>query len=164
MSATPDVTITPARTGPDFDVARVLFSQYAREMALNLPSQTFEQELVKLPGDYKPPRGELLLAYVNGLPAGCCALRPFFGDEHVDAAEMKRLYVNPVFRRFGIGQQLARRMLDIARAAGYRTVLLDTISKMQAARALYAELGFHETAPYAPEPIADACYLKADLD
>ena len=42
-------------------------------------------------------------------------------------------------------------------------VLLDTLDEMEAARELYASLGFEEVAPYYFNPIAGAHYLKADL-
>jgi ribosomal protein S18 acetylase RimI-like enzyme len=116
-----------------------------------------------LPGEYAPPRGALLLATLDGVVAGCCALRPLDSVDDPNAAEMKRLYVRKAFRGFGLGRQLAERCLDAARAAGYACVLLDTLSDMEAARALYEELGFQEIPPYYHNPIAGAHYLKVDL-
>jgi ribosomal protein S18 acetylase RimI-like enzyme len=58
---------------------------------------------------------------------------------------------------------LAESILDAAREAGYASVLLDTLDEMEAARALYQELGFEEIPPYYHNPIAGAHYLKADL-
>jgi len=54
-------------------------------------------------------------------------------------------------------------VLDAARMAGYHCVLLDTLNDMEAARALYAELGFVDIPPYYHNPISGAHYLKADL-
>jgi ribosomal protein S18 acetylase RimI-like enzyme len=76
---------------------------------------------------------------------------------------MKRLYVRPAFRGQGLGRLLAERILDAARQAGYACVLLDTLSDMEAARALYEDLGFEEVPPYYHNPIAGAHYLKAQL-
>ena len=42
-------------------------------------------------------------------------------------------------------------------------MLLDTLDDMEAARELYASLGFEEIPPYYFNPIAGAHYLKADL-
>jgi len=47
--------------------------------------------------------------------------------------------------------------------AGYHSVLLDTLSDMESARALYAELGFSDIPPYYYNPIPGAHYLKVDL-
>ena len=107
--------------------------------------------------------GLLLLALVEGSVAGCCALRPLDSSDYPNAAEMKRLYVRKAFRGFGLGRRLAEATLDAARQAGYASVLLDTLSDMEAARALYEELGFEEIPPYYHNPIAGAHYLKVDL-
>ena len=39
----------------------------------------------------------------------------------------------------------------------------DTLDDMEAARALYTELGFGEIPPYYHSPVAGAHYLKADI-
>mgnify|MGYP003339402574 FL=1 len=104
------------------------------------------------------------MAWVDGELAGCCALRPLDEVDVVNAAEMKRLYVRPAFRRFGLGRLLAEAVLDAARQKGYSSVLLDTLDDMEAARALYEELGFIEIPPYYHNPIAGSHYLRVDLD
>ena len=91
------------------------------------------------------------------------AYRPFPDSDYPDACEMKRLYVRPAFRRFGLGRLLADALLDHAQQAGYSTVLLDTLDDMEAARELYVTLGFTEIPPYYYNPIPGAHYLKADL-
>jgi putative acetyltransferase len=142
---------------------RAIFLEYASELRVDLCFQDFEEELAQLPGDYAPPRGTLLLVLVDGEIAGCCALRPLDCVDYPNAAEMKRLYVRKPFRRFGLGRQLAEAALDAARAEGYYCVLLDTLDDMEAARALYADLGFQEIDPYYHNPLAGAHYLKVDL-
>jgi len=77
---------------------------------------------------------------------------------------MKRLYVPRAFRRFGLGRLLAQQLIDLAMQAGYSTLLLDTLDDMEAARGLYASLGFEEIPPYYYNPIPGAHYLKVDLD
>jgi len=47
--------------------------------------------------------------------------------------------------------------------AGYHHVLLDTLTGMESARALYKDLNFAEIPPYYHNPIAGAHCLKADL-
>ena len=157
------VALAPASTPSDIDQAAELFREYADSLGLDLSFQNFDAELATLPGDYAAPRGVLLLAYVDEALAGCCALRPLDNADIANAAEMKRLYVRKAFRGFGLGRQLAEATLDAARQAGYASVLLDTLDDMEAARNLYTDLGFAETAPYYYNPIAGAHYLKADL-
>jgi ribosomal protein S18 acetylase RimI-like enzyme len=76
---------------------------------------------------------------------------------------MKRLFVRPAFRRFGLGRVIAQALLDEAQRAGYSEVLLDTLDDMEAARELYASLGFEEIPPYYYNPIPGAHYLRAML-
>ncbi|MBV2163435.1 MAG: GNAT family N-acetyltransferase [Comamonas sp.] len=144
-------------------IAGELFQEYAVDLDIDLGFQGFDEEVATLPGDYAPPRGALLLAWVDGSPAGCCALRPLDTSDYPNAAEMKRLYVRKAFRGFGLGRHLAEATLDAARQAGYASVLLDTLDDMEAARALYAELGFEEIPPYYHNPVVGAHYLKTDI-
>jgi len=76
---------------------------------------------------------------------------------------MKRLYVRPAFRRFGLGRQMAQALIDYAVQAGYSSLLLDTLDEMEAARGLYLSLGFEEIPPYYFNPNPGAHYLKVDL-
>ena len=140
-----------------------VFREYALALGVDLYFQDFNAELANLPGDYRAPRGGLFTALVDGQLAGCCALRPLDTADYPNACEMKRLYVRPAFRNLGLGRQLVEVTLDSARAAGYDCILLDTLSEMEAARALYADLGFEEIPPYYHNPIAGAHYLKARL-
>jgi len=162
-ATSPLVELTTPREPHEIELVREIFEEYASGLGVDLCFQQFDEELAGLPGDYAAPRGALLLAYVDGAVAGCVALRPLDGVDYANAAEMKRLYVRKAFRGFGLGRQLAERVLDAARAAGYDCVLLDTLDDMEAARALYEELGFEEIPPYYHNPIAGAHYLKADL-
>ncbi len=145
------------------DDVRALFREYQQSLGVDLCFQNFEQELDELPGEYALPQGALLLASIDGEAAGCCALRPLVNTDHVNACEMKRLFVRRAFRGFGLGRQLAERIMDLARQAGYDCVLLDTLDDMESARALYEDLGFVEIAPYYHNPLAGAHYLKAML-
>jgi GNAT superfamily N-acetyltransferase len=159
----PEVRIIPAHDADHMEAARSLFRGYADTLGVDLSFQDFDAELAALPGDYQAPGGALLLAQVDGEWAGCCALRPIHDTGFTDAAEMKRLYVRSVFRGFGLGRQLAERILETAVQLGYARVLLDTLDDMEAARALYADLDFHEIPPYYDNPLPGAHYLMVDL-
>ncbi len=154
--------ITPVTPG-QLDATRQILAEYAEQLGIDLCFQNFDAELANLPGDYGAPGGALLLALVDGEVAGCCGLRALDSVDYPNAAEMKRLYVRKAFRRFGLGRQIAEAVLDLARAAGYHCVLLDTLDDMEAARALYTDLGFTDIPPYYHNPIAGAHYLKVDL-
>ena len=118
---------------------------------------------MSLPGEYTEPRGCLLLAWVDGELAGCCALRPLDTTDFANAAEMKRLYVRANFRGLGIGRFLSEEIMETARRIGYSCILLDTLDDMEAARALYEDLGFEEIPPYYHNPHAGSHYLKVEI-
>ena len=158
------VTIRDVHSPQELQAVHALFAEYADSLSFDLRFQNFDDEMAALPGEYIDPRGALLLALVDGVVAGCCALRPLDTADYSNAAEMKRLYVRKAFRGFGLGRQLVEATLDAARRAGYASVLLDTLDDMESARALYTELGFEEIPPYYHNPIAGAHYLKADID
>ncbi|HEX6364307.1 MAG TPA: GNAT family N-acetyltransferase, partial [Albitalea sp.] len=140
----PEIRLVYPDTPELIAATREIFREYAHSLDVDLCFQNFEAELASLPGDYAPPGGHLLLAFVDGALAGCGALRPMPDTDYANACEMKRLYVRPAFRRFGLGRVVAQALLDEAQQLGYSEVLLDTLDDMEAARGLYASLGFEE--------------------
>lgn len=159
----PQISLVAASGAAQLGLARELIDEYARGLGVDLCFQGLEAELAGLPGEYAEPAGTLLLALVDGMPAGCVAMRPLPEVDHANACEMKRLYVRRAFRRFGLGRLLAQRLMDLALRSGYSCMLLDTLDEMEAARGLYTSLGFEEIPPYYFNPISGAHYLKADL-
>lgn len=164
MADGPHIELQLAEGPALVDVARTLFREYAEALGVDLAFQAFDAELAELPGEYAPPGGALLVALVDGQPAGCGALRALHDADYPNACEMKRLFVRRAFRRFGLGRLMAQALMDLATQAGYGTLLLDTLDDMEAARGLYASLGFVEIPPYYYNPIPGAHYLKVDLD
>jgi GNAT superfamily N-acetyltransferase len=111
----------------------------------------FEDELATLPGAYGPPQGQLLLAMVEGAPAGCVALR----EIDRTACEMKRMFVYTQHHGRGVGLALAREVIVQARTLGYRQMRLDTSIRQHQAIGLYQRLGFElMAAPYYEVPAA----------
>lgn len=159
----PDIRLQAPDSPALLDATRELFREYAEALQVDLCFQNFEAELAWLPGDYAAPQGIVLLAFVDEQLAGCGAFRPLPDVDYANACEMKRLYVRRAFRRFGLGRLLAQALIDAATQAGYSAMLLDTLDEMEAARGLYAVLGFEEVPPYYYNPLPGARYLKVDL-
>ena len=153
------LTIVPAVADDDIERVRELFVEYQRALGVDLGYQGFDDELAGLPGDYGPPRGALFLCLDESRPAGCVAMRPL-GE---DLCEMKRLYLRASLRGRGAGRLLAERVIDQARAIGYRAMRLDSLPTMKEAIALYESLGFTRIAPYYPSPVAGTVYMEREL-
>jgi putative acetyltransferase len=143
----------------ELDTARELVEEYVESLGIDLGFQNIEQELADFPGEYGPPGGRIVLALVDGEPAGCVAVRRFEGN----CCEMKRLYVRPAFRGQGLGRALALGAIEAARELGYERMRLDTQPDMEAARTLYRRLGFREIEPYRFNPTPGTAFMELGL-
>jgi ribosomal protein S18 acetylase RimI-like enzyme len=76
---------------------------------------------------------------------------------------MKRLYVRPDTRGLGIGAELVKRIIDLARSKGYRSMRLDTLPSMKSAVSLYRLAGFKEIPAYIYNPIPGALFMEKNL-
>jgi putative acetyltransferase len=151
-------TIREAQTAADIAQVRELFLEYQSTLGVDLCFQGFAEELASLPGDYARPAGRLLLVSNETSVVGVVALRPISTD-----CEMKRLYVRASGRGAGLGRLLTEALVQEARFAGYRRVLLDTLPTMAEAQALYRSMGFVEIPAYCHNPIAGTRYMALDL-
>ena len=151
--------ITQARWPDDHAVVEALFREYVGTLTEDIAFQNVDAELAGLPGKYARPGGAVLIAREDEAVAGGVAYRMF----EPGVCEMKRLYVRPSFRGRGLARDLANELIEDARARGYRTMLLDTLASMQAARALYRDLGFAPVEPYYDNPLPGTMYMALDL-
>jgi ribosomal protein S18 acetylase RimI-like enzyme len=153
--------ISPVRTADDLASTIALFRAYAASLEIDLSYQGFEEEMETMPGRYAPPAGELLLARdCSGAPVGCVALRPI--EPHA-CCEMKRLYVSPEGRGFGLGERLVAAVVRMAERIGYHEMRLDTLPSMTGAIALYRKLGFESIGPYYDTPVAGTIFMSRSL-
>lgn len=156
----PTITITHAVTPEHVKFFRYLASELIDGYGFDLSFQGVREELANLPGDYAAPEGALVLAFVNGIAAGCVAMRPL-GE---GICEMKRLYVRPDYRALHIGRILCQELLNTARERGYTAMRLDTRREMMhTAIKLYASLGFYEIPSYNDAPFHDMYYMECTL-
>lgn len=152
-------TVIEVETAEQVETARALFREYETFLGENLCFQGFEAELAGLPGKYARPNGVLLLASEVGQVIGCGALRQLEGA----TCEMKRLYVRPGFRGWGVGKILAKRLIAEAVQLGYSSMVLDTLERLTAAIKLYESLGFARVEGYYPNPLPGVVYLRLEL-
>jgi putative acetyltransferase len=136
---------------------KTLFSEYASELGEDLCFQSFDEELANPFKKYGSPYGALIIAYWNDEPEGCIALQKVSGDS---VCEMKRLYVRPAYRKYRIGQALVTALLEEATNLGYRSMVLDTLERLQPAIKLYQKYGFTETTAYYDNPLPGVVYME----
>ncbi len=152
--------IDQAETFEQIETVRSLFREYETWLGLDLCFQGFEEEMRNLPGWYSPPDGRLFLASLDEEPAGCVGMRKL--DDGI--CEMKRLYLRSVARGRGIGNALLEKLIDEARAAGYKKMRLDTHPpKMGKAVSLYESHGFLAIEPYYHNPHEGVLFMELAL-
>jgi GNAT superfamily N-acetyltransferase len=112
-----------------------------------------DQPLVALHPDIK-----FTLLILDGTPVGCVGLQPV-GPA---LGEIKRMYVAPTARGWGLSRILLDAVESQARSAGLACLRLETGTKQAEAIALYTNHGYRPTPPYPPfehEP-ASLCFAK----
>ena len=77
--------------------------------------------------------------------------------------EMKRLYVKTKYRGMNLGETLITEIILHAKKAGYKEMVLDTITPLKSAIYLYQKLGFKECKPYYHNPMSDVLYFSKKL-
>ena len=101
----------------------------------------------------------VLLAYGDGQPVGCAGLKRYSDAD----AEVKRVWVEPTYRRRGIANALMDQIEEKARKLGYRRVMLQTRPIMPDAVGLYTKRGYALIPNYPPYDRLEGavCYAKA---
>ncbi|MGP8072950.1 MAG: GNAT family N-acetyltransferase [Thermoplasmata archaeon] len=164
----PDTIIRSVDWSLDFDIVRRLFREYRQWIADHRDPTTsgnsvgldsIDQQITELPGAYGPPRGEVLLAFMKGVPVACEALR----ELEPKVGEIKRLYIRADHRGVEFGLRLISGILSRARELGYERIRVDAHSTMTAAIQFYKELGFRPIPAYWPHPTPGALFFEVNL-
>ena len=141
----------------DHPVAHYLVEQVQQEYVQRYGGR---DEAVVEPGEFLPPRGIFLVVEIDGVPAGCGAWRSLSPG----VAEIKRVYVEPAFRRRGLAQVIVAALEDGTARSGHRSVVLNTGQQQPEALALYRDLGYEAVSGYGIYACApDAVFLGKDL-
>lgn len=92
--------------------------------------------------DFKPGRENAWIAELDGIRVGCvyCCER----DDRT--AQLRILLVEPEARGLNLGSQLVDLVIEFARNAGYRSLMLWTNDILVSARRIYQAAGFRLTA------------------
>ncbi|GDX41307.1 hypothetical protein LBMAG21_15990 [Armatimonadota bacterium] len=139
--------------------AQFLIRRLCDELAVmyDTPSEEVEWYFQEI----KPvERGVFAVAFSEGEPIGCGAIRPYIEDAQV--AEVKRVYVEPLWRKRGVARLVMLALEVEAQNLGYRKMQLETGNIQVAAIRLYESLGYQHCTcfgHYANDPLS-VCFEK----
>lgn len=103
---------------------------------------------------------EVVLAYHNGQPVGCGAIKKYSETE----AEVKRMYVHPDFRGQGIAKKMLHELEKWASESGFSTCILETGKRQAEAISLYQSYGYSIMANYGQyQNVANSICMKKVL-
>ncbi|MEU3252781.1 helix-turn-helix domain-containing GNAT family N-acetyltransferase [Streptomyces sp. NPDC006997] len=135
------ITVRPVDAA-DAD-ARACLDAYAAEIDARFPEGFDRSDLVRA-AEVSGAAGAFLVAYEEGAPVGCGALRLLAAD----VGEIKHVWVAPTARRLGLARRILGELEREAGARGLDVVRLDTHATLTEARAMYAACGYREIPAY----------------
>jgi DNA-binding MarR family transcriptional regulator len=108
------------------------------------------------PHELTPPAGCMLVAYLHGEPIACGAVKHLPGGP----TDIKRMWVSPAARGFGLGRRMLDELEQLARDAGASVARLETNRVLTEAIALYTSVGYREVPAFNNEPFAHHWFEK----
>jgi GNAT superfamily N-acetyltransferase len=91
-------------------------------------------------GEFEPPAGTFLVAYVAGEAVGCAGWRGH--GESGEVAELKRMYTAPAARGRGVARRVLAAVEQSARDQGRKRMVLECGDKQPEAIAMYRSSGY----------------------
>ncbi|MEL4455278.1 GNAT family N-acetyltransferase [Lutimonas vermicola] len=107
------------------------------------PKEAVEKDIQQI-SKFQPPHGQLLIAIFEGKICGLGSLKSI----NSEIGEIKRMFVDPNFRRIGAGRAILEGLIEESRKAGYKKVRLDSPKFMETAHSLYRSFGFRDIEAY----------------
>ena len=154
------VEIRDAKLPQDIDIVRQLWIDYLTwgndkmQMLYGVhphnPEEAVREDIRKI-DKFLSPNGRLILAFIDEKACGIGCLKSI--NEKI--GEIKRMYVNPSFRKIGAGRAILQALINAAKEVGYKKVRLDSPKFMEAAHSLYRSFGFREIPVYDEVEIAE---------
>lgn len=107
------------------------------------PTEAVEQDVQQI-NKFQPPYGQFIIAVYESEICGLGSLKSI----NSEIGEIKRMYVDPSFRRIGAGRAILEGLIVESKKAGYKRVRLDSPKFMKAAHSLYRSFGFRDIEAY----------------
>ena len=141
----------------DSPAAQSCLEQYFKELAERFevgfdPARSNSASVAEM----TPPAGFFMVAWLDGQPAGCGALKV----SDALTGEIKRMWTSQSSRGLGIARKVLRSLEEKAREVGLARLHLETNRTLTEAQALYRREGYEEVAPFNSEPYAHHWFEK----
>lgn len=160
MNTNSPIEIREAKLPDDIDHIKQLWTDYLtwgnNKMQLlygvhpHNPEEVVREDIKNI-DKFQPPNGRLILAFIDNKACGIGCIKSINGE----IGEIKRMYVDPSFRKIGAGRAILQFLLDAAKETGYKKVRLDSPKFMKAAHSLYRSFGFEPIPAYPEVEIPD---------
>ncbi|MER6243267.1 bifunctional helix-turn-helix transcriptional regulator/GNAT family N-acetyltransferase [Streptomyces griseorubiginosus] len=147
--------ITVTRVDGAAPDARACLDAYAADIDARFPEGFDPSDLVR-PEEVSGDAGAFLVAYEEGRPVGCGALRRL----EPGIGELRHVWVHPDARRLGLARRLLAALETEATTRGLTTLRLDTHASLTEARAMYRACGYTEIPPYSEHVYGDHWFEK----
>ncbi|WP_372797850.1 GNAT family N-acetyltransferase [Litorivivens sp.] len=140
MPSTP-VTISQICSDDDAAIGGIIRKVGAEFGAVGEGFGPGDAEVSAMSRHYLPEDGSCyLVAKLNGHVVGGGGIAPFNSDKGI--CELRKLFLLPESRGYGIGRSLLEQCLDFAVLTGYSACYLDSLRSMETAIKLYERFGF----------------------
>jgi putative acetyltransferase len=143
---------------PDSVEALSLIRQLDEDLRQRYPEMPVQLIHGLHPSDLADPEFTFLIARRNGRGVACGALRTL----EPGVGEVKRMFVVPGFRGYGIARRILAALESRARELGHATVRLETGQGQPEAISLYKSSGYREIAAFGEyaDNVFSVCFEK----
>src|SRR4051794_16678048 len=139
--------------------ARACLDAYAADIVARFPEGFDKSDLVG-PEEVSGAAGAFFVAYEEGRPVGCGALRRL----KPRVGEIRHVWVHPDARRLGLARRILAALETEAAARRLAVLRLDTHASLTEARTMYRACGYTEIPPYADHVYGDYWFEKRLTD
>jgi len=141
MDENPEIFLRSA-SNEDCERVQALVFGVLREYGLEPDLKGTDRDIADIEAHYTQRGGIFeLIEDAQGNLLGTCGLYPISAE----MVELRKMYFARGLRGRGVGKQTLQRMIEKARALGYKRLYLETASVLKEAVALYEKFGFVPT-------------------
>ncbi|NNE88466.1 MAG: GNAT family N-acetyltransferase [Silicimonas sp.] len=135
---------------------RIVCGHLKKDFDVSMPPSEPTSNMMATPEKFVLPQGRGFVAEHDGMLMGMIFLKP----QRPPKFEIKRLYLRTEARGLGVGKQLVRHVIAVARSLGASDLYLDSIPSLKEAVSLYEGEGFQHVGPYSGSEIASYDMLR----